>query len=122
MRTTLRRLMWVGLLASGALLGTDLSSVCAQAISWATPMPAHTTPAPTYYVTTPGYVTPAPRYVYAAPSSDIPAPTYAAPAPDYLTPAPAYSLPAPTDASTPASVASSMISDYDVYTQALFGG
>jgi len=49
MRTTLQRLMWVSLLASGSLLGTDLSSVYAQAISSATPMPAYTTPAPTYY-------------------------------------------------------------------------
>jgi hypothetical protein len=48
MRTTLRRLMWLSLLASGSLLDTDLSSVYTQAISSATPMLAYTTLAPTY--------------------------------------------------------------------------
>lgn len=122
MYATSRSFLWLGVLASGSLLGLGASSAHAQipgtvapAPYYAAPAPRYTNPAPAYSVPTAAYATPAPRYAapaYAAPAYALPATRYVAPAPAYAIPSPANTAPADPSAG----------SDYDAYSQSLFGG
>jgi hypothetical protein len=128
MHATSRSFLWLGVLASGTLLGVGASPARAQAPgttytapSSAAPTPyygpsAYTTPTPAYALPAPRYATPAysaPAYANPTPGYAYPVPNYTTPAPDYAPPAPAYAAPAPRYADP---------GDYNAYSQALFGG
>ena len=102
MHATSRSFLWLGVLASGTLLGVGASPARAQA-------PGTTSTAPSYAAPTPSYGPSA----YTAPT-----PAYALPAPRYATPA--YS--APASANPTPGYGYSDPGDYNAYTQSLFGG